>query len=118
MKKYEKKYRSLKDRYFRWWSCSVKTSTDGRSKEAQNIRRDFLDFFEKTEFEIPREEDDFFTDVSTTWNEQYEQLKLSILDKAIEYVSFDIFDTLVLRPFLEPTDLYYFMEKEFRALVP
>ena len=116
--KYEKKYQNLKDRYFRWWSYSVKKNTEEKSKEAQYVRKDFLAFFGKTEFETPKEEDDFFTDAYTTWNGQYEQLKLSILDAAIEYVSFDIFDTLILRPFLEPTDLYFFMEKEFKSLVP
>lgn len=116
--KYEKKYQNLKDRYFRWWSYSVKKNTEEKSKEAQYVRKDFLAFFGKTEFETPKEEDDFFTDAYTTWNGQYEQLKFSILDAAIEYVSFDIFDTLILRPFLEPTDLYFFMEKEFKSLVP
>ncbi len=116
--KYEKKYRNLKDRYFRWWSRPVEANTAQKTREAQFIRKDFLHFFEKAEFESPREEDDFFTDVSTTWNDRYEQLKLAILDSAVKYVSFDIFDTLILRPFLEPTDLFYFAEKEFKELVP
>lgn len=97
--KYEKKYQNLKDRYFRWWSYPVKTNTEGKLEEAKSVRKEFLEFFEKTDFESAKEEDDFFTDVSTTWNDKYEQLKLSIVDEAIEYVSFDIFDTLVLRPF-------------------
>lgn len=115
---YEKNYKNLKDRYFRWWSYPVQKNTLDNSKELQDIKKDFLSFFEKDDFEMPIEEDDFFTDVSTTWNEQYEKIKFQILDEEVEYVSFDIFDTLVLRPFLEPTDLYYFMEKEFKKLVP
>ena len=35
-----------------------------------------------------------------------EQLKLAIIDDNIKVVSFDIFDTLVFRPFCEPTDLF------------
>lgn len=115
---YAKNYKTLLDRYFRWWSYSVKKNTSGKSKEEQHVRKDFLNFFGKEEFEFPIEEDECFTDVSTTWNEKYEQLKNQIMDKEIEYVSFDIFDTLVVRPFLEPTDLYYFMEDEFKKLVP
>lgn len=114
--KYEKKYKSWKDRYFRWWCSLVKANTQGSSEEEKHIRKAFLEFFEKTDFENSREEDNFFTDVSTTWNGKYEQLKLQILDEKIEYVSFDIFDTLVLRPFLEPTDLFYFMEEDFAAI--
>jgi len=30
----------------------------------------------------------------------------------IEVISFDIFDTLILRPFVKPTDLFYLMEQE------
>lgn len=116
--RYAKNYRNLKERYFRWWSYSVQKNTEEKSKEAQRIKKDFLEFFEKKEFELPIEEDDCFTDVSTAWNDKYEQLKSLILDDAVKCVSFDIFDTLVVRPFLEPTDLYCFMEDDFKKMVP
>lgn len=32
---------------------------------------------------------------------------------AYEVISFDVFDTLVLRPFKKPTDLFYFLDKEY-----
>lgn len=37
-------------------------------------------------------------------------IKMAIADPLCKYVSFDIFDTLIVRPFLEPTDLFYFLE--------
>ncbi len=112
--KYKGKYTNWKNRYFRWWSYPVEMNTSEKTGEALAIRKDFLAFFEKEKFENAVEEDDFFTDVSTTWNDKYEQIKKQIKDENIEYVSFDIFDTLVVRPLLEPTDLYLFMEDEFR----
>ena len=38
-----------------------------------------------------------------------EKLKREILSHEIRYVSFDLFDTLVVRPFLRPTDLFKLM---------
>ncbi len=37
-------------------------------------------------------------------------LKQRILDKRIRIVSFDVFDTLVVRPFYYPTDLFYLLD--------
>ena len=36
-------------------------------------------------------------------------------DRLMEYdvISFDVFDTLVFRPFKKPTDLFFFLDKEF-----
>lgn len=42
--------------------------------------------------------------VSTKWDSGTEAIKEHIIDDTIEYVSFDVFDTLILRPFLEPRD--------------
>lgn len=40
-----------------------------------------------------------------------EELKERICDAAVEVVSFDVFDTLVTRPFFYPTDLFYLLEE-------
>lgn len=45
-----------------------------------------------------------------------EKLKREICSDAIDTVSFDLFDTLVLRPFWQPTDLFYLLEDEFERL--
>ena len=41
---------------------------------------------------------------------ELQQIKEAIASKKCEIVSFDIFDTLILRPFWQPTDLFMFME--------
>ncbi len=41
----------------------------------------------------------------------------AIRDTEIEYVSFDVFDTLVVRPFLIPTDLFAFMEDDVQQIL-
>ncbi|MBO5599516.1 MAG: hypothetical protein J5897_00555, partial [Candidatus Methanomethylophilus sp.] len=40
----------------------------------------------------------------------YEQATLTA-----EVVAFDVFDTLITRPFMRPTDLFLFMEAEYQA---
>jgi len=45
-----------------------------------------------------------------------EAIKVQICSDEIDTVSFDLFDTLVLRPFWTPTDLFYLLEEEFERL--
>lgn len=39
-----------------------------------------------------------------------EEIKRKILDDNIKIISFDVFDTLIVRPFLEPIDLFDFLD--------
>lgn len=61
--------------------------------------------------------DSFFFSLKTsikeddTWS--LEQVKRSILSPEVNVVSFDVFDTLVQRPFFEPTDLFDLLSDEF-----
>ena len=56
----------------------------------------------------------YFKCVKSVWNDNLEKIKRTIAKKEIKYVSFDVFDTLVVRPFLNPTDLFSVVDKEFR----
>ena len=57
---------------------------------------------------------DYYYTVKTVWNDGFEKIKKAICDESIKCVSFDIFDTLVYRPFLNPTDLFSIVDKFFR----
>ena len=46
-----------------------------------------------------------------------EKLLAAISDPTIRYVSFDVFDTLLLRPFWHPTDLFLFLDKKASELL-
>lgn len=48
----------------------------------------------------------FYSSVTYQKSIKNEELKIKIIDPSIEYISFDIFDTLVYRPFWNPTDLF------------
>lgn len=55
-------------------------------------------------------EDSYFYQVITSQNQiENENLKLQICDSEIKVISFDVFDTLVYRPFWNPTDLFYLL---------
>lgn len=53
------------------------------------------------------------TEVLPDFDYQSRILKLAIKDKKV--VSFDIFDTLLIRPFSTPTDLFLFLEKKYHV---
>lgn len=46
-----------------------------------------------------------------------EDFKKAIIDPTIEYISFDIFDTLVERPFLHPDDVFDLLSIEYNKII-
>ena len=56
---------------------------------------------------------DILTKTKTAWNDNLEKLKKEIIDEKTQVVSFDIFDTLIMRPFWNPIDLFTFLNKYF-----
>lgn len=48
----------------------------------------------------------------------YDKIKEAIIDDNIKAVSFDIFDTLILRPFLYPTDIFILLEQYADKAIP
>ena len=47
----------------------------------------------------------------------YENIKRFICSPEVKYFGFDIFDTLVVRPFFKPTDLFYCLNNRFNELI-
>ena len=59
---------------------------------------------------------DILTKTKTAWNDNLEKLKKEIINEKTQVVSFDIFDTLIMRPFWNPIDLFTFLNKYFREI--
>ena len=59
---------------------------------------------------------DYKRDVSKEFD-SIEQLKIKVSSQDIEYVSFDIFDTLIERPFYYPIDLFKLIDPLFSEIV-
>ena len=45
------------------------------------------------------------------------EIESAILDSATEVVSFDVFDTLLVRPVIDPSDLFYIIERRVREAI-
>lgn len=109
------KYAALEDHYTNWKQRGISIVyhdivTDlGLSRMEGTIRKEF-DFY--GEF---LKKDFFFYKMRTPLQNSFtwlEDIKRKIVSSQIHYVSFDIFDTLVLRPFLQPTDLFSLLSNE------
>lgn len=64
-----------------------------------------------------QQEDYFYDSLRTKWNDGIEVAKSLINDASVEYISFDIFDTLITRPLYKPQHVFELMDREFKELV-
>lgn len=99
-KKYSRMYRSLQE---------YKFPGDRKAKEMVNK---FLPGYYK-----PQNKDEFCFDVvNADFAQGLDYAKKIMLDPQIRYVSFDIFDTLILRRVYNPADIFIFLNYEFDKL--
>lgn len=63
------------------------------------------------------QDDAFFDAAKTPWNGALESLKQTILESDDAYISFDIFDTLIQRPFYVPEDLFVLLDRYAERLI-
>lgn len=99
--------------YARMWKNLAENafSNDDRDN-ALTMVKDFCDDLGKQE---PKD-DYFFESIKTPWSGGLEYIKEQINNSAQEYISFDIFDTLVKRPFYSPKDIFKLLDEAFYDL--
>ena len=56
---------------------------------------------------------DNYFELRTPYDERYNQIKDKIINPDIKVVSFDMFDTLIARPFLVPLDMFSLLNRYF-----
>ncbi|MEG0692363.1 MAG: HAD-IA family hydrolase, partial [Oscillospiraceae bacterium] len=110
---YQEKFTGLKDRYFRIWSSNLIAAGLCRDADCLAV---ILKSFDQQKLEQTRTDDFYFYGLTSTWDDKYENLKLTIFDQSVEVVSFDIFDTMLIRPFLDPKDLFYLIDSYYNKL--
>lgn len=108
--KYKTKFNKWKCLYANQQKSYVKSS--GMSKEEKEKALEMVENFYPNAKRIHNSE--YFYTVTTNWDDGLEKIKLAICSKNIKCVSFDIFDTLIQRPFFIPTDLFLLLNKYFR----
>lgn len=60
------------------------------------------------------EEDNYFYSQRFAWSKREEEVRSAIADEKVTCVSFDLFDTLILRPFWKPSDLFRMLDYEYK----
>lgn len=96
--------------YARMWKGLAENAFSETEREAAiSIVREFCSDFGKQRVE----HDYFFESVQTPWNGGLEYIKSIISSEKYTYISFDVFDTLISRPFYQPSDIFKLMSAEF-----
>lgn len=107
--------KNFKSRYQRIWRGNIWSAKIEEDPAA-------LDAMESTfgcrEGELPRPHDFYFYEMTTPWSARYEDAKKAICYEETDVVSFDIFDTLIVRPFYAPSDIYTLIGKAASKFEP
>ena len=109
----EKDLEAFREKYFRIWSGNLRAAGMQSDKEAVSL---LLQGFSKGALGEVRANEFWFYEASTEWDEKFEELRYKLRAKDVEVVSFDIFDTLICRPFWEPGDLLFFVGQHLKDI--
>lgn len=103
------------DLYCYFWSCNIDNSA--LLEEEKIPLRELLDESlpdHGNEIKNPS----YFYEVTSEYDNRYNDIIDKINSENIKCVSFDIFDTAILRPFFKPTDLFITLDKRFAEECP
>lgn len=95
--------------YGRIWNNMVNEFSGEDRKTVEKALEDFCPGY----LEKSIHSDHFFQSIKTPWNGGLEHNKEQLCKSECEYISFDIFDTLIKRPLYFPTDIFELMQKRF-----
>lgn len=102
-----------RQRYRRIWERRLqKERLSARSR--RELREELLKFAQDPG-EGPPFSDGFFESVRTPWNGGLTWIKEQILSGPETVISFDLFDTLLLRPVCRPEDLFFLLDPEYAS---
>ena len=103
--------------YMEWHSIVEKTNVNDVQKEHLDnqlmLLKGNVNIIAK---EYRENSQHYFDMIQATWYDGFERIKGNIKDKKIKVVSFDIFDTLLVRPLWNPEDIFKLMQNKFEEL--
>lgn len=111
-KKYQKQFVFWKSLYLKIWWNNVKNASFKKETEEEllNLILEIDGNFQEYDF---TDMDNFYS-VTSLFNDNLLKLKKEIISHDV--ISFDIFDTLILRPFYEPKDMFVLLNEYFNKL--
>lgn len=96
--------------YARMWRYFAEnTFSDSEREAAVSLVNHFCSDYGEQKIE----NDYYFESVTTPWSGGLEYIKSVINQSKYKYISFDVFDTLIARPFYRPSDVFKLMSEEF-----
>ena len=117
-KKYQTEWQRWLNRILLIWKEKIANDSDLSRSEQRDLLQIVKDNVEEIDESIC-DQDVNFCARGAKWNgwDLVADTKNAILDKKCKVVSFDIFDTLLLRPFEKPSDLFIMMEPYVNTMV-
>lgn len=112
--KYENDYNEFLNVYIEFWTGNARALGNDDNKSAEKIVKELFGTTKETNYK-DHYHYSFKTSIATF--EWFEDIKKTICSPDIETISFDIFDTLVLRPFFVPSDIFALMNQKFNEIV-
>ena len=115
-------YENFRKRYYVMWN-NLFESYSGSDAEMEHMQKLVLDLkgsvsVKKDDKKKLNKQQFYFDSISADWYDDLEKIKFGINDEEIEIVSFDIFDTLLMRPLWNPEDVFKLMQKKFETEFP
>ncbi len=104
------KYRAY---YARMWQ---RIAEDMDEPDRQKALSTFENFDHAERIEITPLDDNYFCYMEVPYSNKLDEIKKRIIEGDEKIVSFDVFDTLVMRPFFEPQNLLVFLDKCYEEL--
>ena len=107
-----------KARYFRIWRDGIQGS-----KLSEVEKKYLIKYYKKglglaNEYITEKDDtDSFFFTEKETFDDSLENIRKKIANPQFKYISFDIFDTLIVRNVWEPYDLFKFLNEKYNKLV-
>lgn len=103
---YQDRLLEFKQYYARIWKRGIVNIIDGNQEEAERL---IINFCENSG-EGTVSEDGYFNQAQAPCSDRLDEIKKQIWFADKKYVSFDIFDTVITRPFFTPSDLFYLLD--------
>lgn len=119
VEQYEANLQNWKNSIARDWQTRVETSQE-LSEEEKDEARKILSELTINEDTNPINLDRGFCSSSfdlLNYSDKLAEIKRMITDPQSRIISFDVFDTLLMRPFWEPTDLFELMDHKLNQLI-
>ena len=112
--RYRKDYEDFLEVYVQFWTGNADALPECDRKRGRKLVRELFGHVSER-----NDKDHYHYTVRSSISSFafYEDIKKNICSEQTETVSFDVFDTLLVRPFLKPSDLFALMDRTFHSMV-